>query len=125
MTLHFERIRSEYSNRIDQLEKEILSLCQNLQQATEAANEIDTQMFDCVRTDRYYRWHFDMREFSIEHITLEVRDRSVKLHAHRKLHKQSSEMIKRFALPDRAETQLSATMRRNGILIIEAPLKQS
>lgn len=128
MTLPFDLIRSEYSHRIDQLEKDVLLLCRNFElNDADIADPVDEpELFECEETDQHLRWQFDMREFSIDNISLEVRDnRCVKLRAHRKLNNQSSEVIKRFVLPDRTELKLTAIMRRNGMLIIEAPLKQS
>lgn len=124
-TLPFDVIRSEYSNRLEKLEKDILSLCRTLKFADITRHVEEPELFECEKTDHYLRWHFDMREFPIHNITLEVKDdRCVKLYAHRRLNKQTSEMIKRFVLPDEVEPKLSATLRSNGILIIEAPLKK-
>lgn len=125
MPLPFDHIRSEYSHRIDQLEKDILSLCRTLKFAdmTQPVNE--PELFQCEKNNQYLRWQFDMREFPFHNIKLEVRDdRCVKLRAYRRLNNQTSEMIKRFVLPDGAEPTLCATLRTNGMLIIEAPLKQ-
>lgn len=123
MTLPFDLIRSEYSHRIDQLEKDVLSLCRTFELSD--VDIAEPELFECEETDQHIRWQFDMREFSIDNISLEVRDnRCVKLRAHRKLNNQSSEMIKRFVIPDRTELKLTAIMRRNGMLIIEAPLKR-
>lgn len=125
MTLSFDVVRSEYSNRIEKLEKDILSLCRTLKFADITKQVEEHELFECEKTDHYLRWYFDMREFPVHNITLEVKDdRCVKLHAYRRLNKQTSEMIKRFVLPDEVEPKLSATLRSNGILIIEAPLKK-
>ncbi|XP_002052098.3 uncharacterized protein [Drosophila virilis] len=125
MPLHFDVMRSSHERRIQQLEQEVLDCCRELNKLKKEKQFLENQdMFiNYMRTETHLIWKFDMSEFPVKNIKLELKNKCIKLQAYRKQKGQFMEVYRKFLLPDIVEIDLSAKMAINGILTIQAPLK--
>ncbi|EDW12793.1 uncharacterized protein LOC6577384 [Drosophila mojavensis] len=124
--VHFDVMRLQYEKRIGELERQVLECSQMLQQLKEdtVVMDLDEQKpVSYVQTETHLCWQFDMHEFPLHNIRVELRDRRVKLRAYHDLGDQYEEVSRQFELPEHANTVLSAKLGITGILTIQAPIR--
>ncbi|TDG46064.1 hypothetical protein AWZ03_007513 [Drosophila navojoa] len=121
--VHFDEMRLQYEKRIEELEQQVLECSQMLQQLKKDTVVKDLHEQSYVQTETHLCWEFDMSEFPLHNIIVELEHRRVKLHAYRDDGDQYEEVFRQFELPEHAGTDLSAKMGISGILTILAPLR--
>ncbi|XP_023165903.1 uncharacterized protein LOC111596077 [Drosophila hydei] len=127
MPLNFNVMRRHYEKRIKELEQQVLDtsrLLNILKKERSSALPLKEKKFiNYMQTDTHFCWCFDMTEFPVGNIKVELRNRRVQIFAHRQRQDQFMVVHRQFQLPELADIGLTAKLSATGILTIKAPLR--
>ncbi|EDW77567.1 uncharacterized protein Dwil_GK24487 [Drosophila willistoni] len=128
----FLNMRNKCARRVDQLENDVLQCCRDLKkqykeetkEKTFPRSEYLEKPANYVETDKFVSWHYDMSEFPVENMCIQLKNGRVHISAYFKDDTQSLDIKREFLIPDHVEkSKLTARLTPNGILTLSVPVK--
>ncbi|XP_039501860.1 uncharacterized protein LOC120458320 [Drosophila santomea] len=114
----FRTMQSEYEPRVNQLEKDVYECCRMLNQVEKVKD--NTTIWKNPRdVEKYVSWEFDMRDFPMANIRIQLKNELVYVRAYYKNRNIKREII----MPQNVDTsKLTAMLTPCGILTISVPI---
>ncbi|XP_037711389.1 uncharacterized protein LOC119548294 [Drosophila subpulchrella] len=117
----FKLMRSEYELRVNQLERDVYECCKILnkvRKTKELNNNCSSAKNGCEK-EKFVSWEFDMRDFPVENIAIQLRDKIVYLRAFKKNLVMKQEIL----LPQNVDkSKVTAILTASGNLTISVPI---
>ncbi|XP_068141598.1 uncharacterized protein [Drosophila tropicalis] len=132
MSQEFDNMRDRYTRRVNKLESDVLQCCRELKrhykektkEKSFPRSEYLEKPANYVETDQFVSWHYNMSEFPVENICIQLKNERVHISAYFKDDIQSLDVKREFLIPDHVEkSKLTARLTPNGILTISVPVK--
>ncbi|XP_043647396.1 uncharacterized protein LOC122616132 [Drosophila teissieri] len=114
----FKTMQSEYEPRVNQLEKDVYECCRMLKQ-DEKVKDSTTMRKNHREMEKYVSWKFDMRDFPMENIRIQLKDELVYVRAYYK----NLNIKREILMPQNVDaSKLTALLTPRGILTISVPI---
>ncbi|KAH8352681.1 hypothetical protein KR084_005616 [Drosophila pseudotakahashii] len=121
LTEEFKLMRSEYELRVNQLERDVYKCCRILNKAhkTEDLNNSCSSAQKESKTEKFLSWEFDMRDFSVETIAIQIKDGRVYLRAFKKKKDIKQEIL----MPQNVDrSKITTVLTTHGVLTVCVPI---
>ncbi|KQS70007.1 uncharacterized protein LOC26526920 [Drosophila erecta] len=114
----FERLQSEYEPRVNQLENDVYECCRILNNVKKAEDSA-TIWKNHREMEKYVSWELDMRDFPMENICIQLKDKHVFVRAYYK----NLDINREILMPQNVDiSRITAILTHRGILTISAPI---
>jgi len=114
----FRIMQSECEKRVKQLEKDVYDCCRMMNNAEEV-QDISTTGKKAREKENRVSWEFDMRDFPVENICIQLKDSHIYVRAHYK----NVNIKQKILIPQNVDTsKLEAVLTASGILAISVPI---
>ncbi|XP_032583412.1 uncharacterized protein LOC116803589 [Drosophila sechellia] len=115
----FRIMQSECEQRVKQLEKDVYDCCRMINNG-EDVEDISTAWIKPREKENRVSWEFDMRDFPIENICIQLKNSHIYVRAYYK----NVNIKQKILMPQNVDTsKLAAILTTSGILTISVPIE--
>ncbi|XP_017006724.3 uncharacterized protein [Drosophila takahashii] len=122
LTQEFKLMRSEYELRVNQLERDVFECCRILNKAhrTEDLTNSCSSAKENSEKQKFISWKFDMRDFSVRNIAIQIKDNHVYLRAYKK----NVDIKQEIYMPQNVDkSKVTAVLTTSGVLTLSVPIR--